>query len=353
MKGWVCICRFGGVGDNLIASSVLRPLKKMGYMIDVISEGDASAVFLNNPFIDKLSIKKQGDVPQEGWQKWFAARSNEYDLLVNLSNSCETRHALHYHNTWFHWPDAYRRKLCAGSYLETACDIVGVPHDFGPLYYPTENEMIEAERLKQKIGPRYVTWILSGSRVDKIYPYAAMAVGRIIRELDIPVVMSGVGEKQNEMAVQMKDHVARQNGTRDRVHIAVAHEAMPKGMRWGIRTAFASIMASDLVITPDTGAAWAVAFEPMPKIVMVSHASAENITKHWVNTETLHADPNRVPCWPCHKLHDSIETCVPNKDLGNAAACISDITVETIVETARKMLYPVRDGVVVLREAAE
>jgi hypothetical protein len=70
----------------------------------------------------------------------------------------------------------------------------------------------------------------------------------------------------------------------------------------------------------------------MPKIVMVSHASAENITKHWVNTTTLHADPNDVPCWPCHRLHDDPSTCVPNKE-ENGARCISYITVEKLVQT--------------------
>jgi hypothetical protein len=66
--------------------------------------------------------------------------------------------------------------------------------------------------------------------------------------------------------------------------------------------------------------------------VMVSHASVENITKHWVNTTTLHADPNRVPCWPCHRLHDDPSTCVVNKE-ENGAACISDVSVENLVRT--------------------
>ena len=36
-SGWVGIARLGGIGDNLIAASVLRPLKKMGYKVDVVS----------------------------------------------------------------------------------------------------------------------------------------------------------------------------------------------------------------------------------------------------------------------------------------------------------------------------
>jgi len=96
-------------------------------------------------------------------------------------------------------------------------------------------------------------------------------------------------------------------------------------------------MQCDLVITPDTGTWWAVAMEPLPKILMVSHASAENIGKHAVNTMVLHADPGRVKCFPCHRLHSDFTTCTPNFE-NNGAACISDISVNTIVETARRML---------------
>src|SRR5262245_4780194 len=113
----------------------------MGYMVEVITSEGAACVYLNNPYIDKLSVKKEGDIPGGAdWQKWFNARAGTYDLLVNLSNSMETRHALHMANTAFWWPVEYRRKLCAGSYLETACDIVGVPYDWAPLFYPTEEE---------------------------------------------------------------------------------------------------------------------------------------------------------------------------------------------------------------------
>jgi hypothetical protein len=93
---------------------------------------------------------------------------------------------------------------------------------------------------------------------------------------------------------------------------------------------------SDLVITPDTGTGWATAMEPMPKILLHSHASKENIAKHWVNTTSLHADTNRVPCWPCHRLHDDMSTCKSAKDNPNAAACMADISVQSIVETVEK-----------------
>lgn len=350
-KGWAGIARLGGIGDNLIASIVLRPLKRLGYMTDMITSETAGCVFQNNPYVDKLSIKKDGDIPGgEDWHKWFASRSNEYELFVNLSNSCETRHALHKGNTAFWWPVEYRRKLCAGSYLETACDIVGVPFEAGPLFFPTDEERERAIRTRnEQIGGPYITWVLSGSRVDKIYPYMAFAITRIIKELGISVVMVGVGGKQFEYAKTIQETVARTNSTDRGLHLALSPDSSDPGghQHWSIRRSLTQAMLSDLVITPDTGVAWAVAMENLPKIMLVSHASEENITKNWVNTTTLHADQNRVPCWPCHRLHDDVSTCVQHSDGIGAAACMGDISVETVLQAVSSKLHQP------LKEAAE
>jgi len=352
MSGWAGVCRFGGVGDNLVAASPCRALKRLGYKVEVITTAkDTHTVFRNNPFIDRISCKEEGEIPggPTEWQMWFANKAREYEVFGNLSHSMEYQHAFFQSQTQFWWPQDYRRKIAAGSYLETAHDIMGVPYIFGPLFFPTEDEQQAAIRMRNKVEGKFLAWVISGSRIDKIYPYAAMAIGRIIVELQIPVILFGVGPKQAEMATQIKDHVTRQNGTRDMFHMAV-QDHQPFESRWPLRTALAGVMAADCVVTPDTGMAWAVAFEEMPKLMMVSHASAENITKHWINTVTLHADTNRVPCWPCHRLHDTEATCVPNKDGGHAAACISDISAQTIVDEVKK-LWRKRTGPT-LREVA-
>jgi hypothetical protein len=123
------------------------------------------------------------------------------------------------------------------------------------------------------------------------------------------------------------------------LHLALSPgDADPGGeQHWSIRRSLTQAYVSDCVITPDTGVGWAVALEAMPKIALLSHASEENITKHWVNTTSLHADINRVPCWPCHRLHDDMSTCKPSKDNPNAAACMADISVQSIVEAVQKV----------------
>ena len=235
--------------------------------------------------------------------------------------------------TEFYWPLAVRRKLCAGSYLETAHDIAGVAYDFGPMYFPTDEEKrLARESIKEKIPGPYLVWVVRGSRVDKVYPYATMAVARINKELGIHVVLVGVGPVQLEMANTIRDHVRRQNSSRELVHVAIPQEGVEQ---WGLRQTLALTLGADLVVSPDTGIAWAVAMEPMPKIILISHASVENIVSHWKNTIALHADPVRVPCWSCHRLHNDISTCVPEKDLGIGAACISDISVELVVTAVK------------------
>jgi hypothetical protein len=72
---------------------------------------------------------------------------------------------------------------------------------------------------------------------------------------------------------------------------------------------------------------------------MLSHASPENITKHWTNTTTLHADQGHVPCWPCHRLHTDGSTCVANHD-NDGPACMADISIDTIVRAVKTALTP-------------
>jgi ADP-heptose:LPS heptosyltransferase len=330
---WACVARFGGIGDNLVAASVLAPLKRMGYMTEMLTSEPNHIVYHHNPHIDKLTVKNADrDLPRNDlpmWQKWMEGRAHEYDVFVHASHSMEGRHSAFKTMTLFWWPPEMRRKLCAGSFLETVHDIAGVPYEFGPLYFVTEEERNNARKVTKIIGDRYVCWVLSGTRIDKVYPYAPNAIGRIIKEIGAPVLLlGGPSEKEQAMADTILNTVTTQNGNRDGLFRAIPEASGEKC--WPLRTSLALVHGASIVVTPDTGPAWAVAMEPMPKIVMVSHASAENITKHWVNTTTLHADPDRVPCWPCHRLHDDIDTCVINKG-GNGAACISDISTETIV----------------------
>ena len=174
-----------------------------------------------------------------------------------------------------------------------------------------------------------------------------MIIARIIKELNVPVVLMGAPGKNFADAQSIEGHVRRQNGSTQGLHIAISPDA--DNPTWPIRRSLAFAQHCDVVVGPDTGLMWSVAFEPMPKVMLLSHASPENITKHWINTTTLHADQNKVPCWPCHRLHNDMSTCTPAKDGVPGAACMADIPVETVMETIKHIWH--RNNVVRLKDA--
>lgn len=349
-KSWAGIVRLGGIGDNLIAASVLRPLKEMGYRVDVISQEPQSCVFENNPYVDKLSVKSdKRDLPQNdprAWNKYFRGRSYEYDKFVNLSNTSEGLLAHFYGSVQFDWPQHFIRQISNRSYLEAVHDAAGVPYTFGPLFFPTGDEKAQAKETRSAIARKKVIgWCITGSRIDKIYPPTALTIARLIHDLDAAVIMFGAPPPARDFAEAkaVQEWVIKQNGSESGLYLALSDD---QRKQWPIRRMLSQVLACDLVIGPDTGPMWAAAMEPMPKIMLHSHASVTNITKHWVNTTSLHADPEKVPCWPCHLLHDNSETCVDKQTeagvkvdpQASGAACISSIRIEAIVAHAAKLL---------------
>jgi ADP-heptose:LPS heptosyltransferase len=303
-------------------------------------------VFQHNPNIDKLSVKTKSEIPLAGleWQKWFRGRSDEFDVFAHLSHSCEGLLAFFQASTQFHWPAHVRRAIANKNYLEMVHDIAGCGYDFGPLFYASEEERDAALKTKAKVGDRCIALCMSGSRNDKLHPLLPTIVARLLSEVGLPVVLVGDPGRNFADAKQIQKYVIDTNGSDKGLHVAISSDPDANGNRaidWPVRRTLSFAQVCDIVIGPDTGIMWGVAFELMPKIMLLGHASPENITKHWLNTITLHADKS-VACWPCHQLHDSEPGqlppyCTPNAQ-GSGAACITSISVETIVQRVKTML---------------
>jgi ADP-heptose:LPS heptosyltransferase len=330
---WACVARQGGFGDNLIASTVLPGLKKRFDYVEVISGKPMHVMFENNPHIDKLTVLDKG-FPDWGdghtWQKWYVDRAKEYAFFANLSHSVECLGVLLRAQTAYWWPQDMRRQLCSKSYLELAHDICGLPYDeIAPDFYPTDEENAQAIETKAKVGERVVGWVLAGSRIDKHHHLADVMIAKVIRDLGLPVVLMGAPGKDYEAAKAVHTEVKKLNRSDDGLYVAISADA--EKPTWPPRRVATMVQHCDVVVGPDSGPMWAVAMHELPKVLLASHAGPTNVTKHWKNTTTLQADPKRVPCFPCHRLHDDNTFCTPNAD-NNGAACISDITVEQVLE---------------------
>ena len=156
MNTWAAIARFGGFGDNLIASSVLPGLKKKHGHVEVYAAKPMHCLFENNPYIDKFTVRENGDPiwgDGHSWQAWFADRAKDYAFFANLSHSCECTGVLMRILTPYWWPVSMRRKLCNRSYLEIVHDICEIPYDeIAPDFFPTEEEKAQAAETKAKVG---------------------------------------------------------------------------------------------------------------------------------------------------------------------------------------------------------
>jgi ADP-heptose:LPS heptosyltransferase len=95
-----------------------------------------------------------------------------------------------------------------------------------------------------------------------------------------------------------------------------------------IRQTLALARECDAVIGGETGVLNAVAFEPdVRKVVLLSHSSRENLTKHWLNAAAI--EPVSTACYPCHRLHYDRRFCPEDPDTG-ASVCQRSIHPDTV-----------------------
>jgi ADP-heptose:LPS heptosyltransferase len=321
------VARLGVIGDQLVASSILPGLKAQGYHVTFMAARPYSEIHRNNPHIDVLREVDEGALGRgqefiEFWKRIGPA----YDRVIHLSESIERTLVYFEDQCQFWWDETARRALSNASYLERTHDLAGVPHDFQPGFFPTEAEAAWAAEQVEGWGAQpLIGVVIAGSNLDKVYPKMGFVVAKLLSLFPRGRVLLFAGKSDRDrMLVETV--------------LKVVHDAVPDGtarlkhaMGWSLRQALTMVQRLQLLIGPDTGLMWAAAMRPeIRKVVLLSHASPTNITKHWLNTATLHADPQEVPCWPCHRLHKRPETCRVQPDTG-AAACIASISPETLM----------------------
>ena len=105
--------------------------------------------------------------------------------------------------------------------------------------------------------------------------------------------------------------------------------------KWGIRQTLTFAQVADLVIGPETGVLNAVANEPMPKMVFLSHSTEENLTRDWVNTISLQSKGTKCKgrgddeAPACHKMLYGWKDCTKDEETGTAQ-CQVDISKEEV-----------------------
>lgn len=325
------VIRYGAIGDQIIAASILPVLKKQGYYITYNVATESQDILRHDPNIDEFLLQDKDQVPnmQLGayWEtlKW----SKRYDKIINLCESIEGALLTLPGRLTNDYSHGARHKLLNHNYLERTHDIADVPHDFAPRFYPTIDEHDDAIAERSKHSGPVIQWALNGSSPHKVYPWVQIVAAWLMQKT--PAHLYFTGDPKDGKLLQ--DAIIRElegNGVdTSRIHAMAGI--------WKIRQTLTFAQVADCVVGPETGVLNAVSFEPMPKVIYLSHSSVENLTKHWVNTHSLTPEEARCPCYPCHRLLSGWDHCNQNKETA-AAQCASSITPERVFETIIRAL---------------
>ncbi len=318
----VCICRFGGFGDMLQMSNILPQLKREGYRVTVMTTPKGQSIVREDPFIDDWLIQDDNQVPNHELGAYWKVQAGRFDKFVNLSESIEGTLLAMPGRANHMWPDAVRRVELNKNYLEWTAQLAEVAYSDEARFYPTVTEVSKAQNYLYEtrseldgnppfgivLKPRFfILWALAGSSVHKFYPWQDSVIAAVMQNLpDAVVILTGdFACEILEQGWENEPRVRRESGKleiRDTLTLA----------KW-----------ADCVVGPETGVLNAVAFEDNAKVIMLSHSSEENLTKHWTNTVSLAAPhDSSVACGngPCHRLHTSTEFCHTHAETG-AAMC--------------------------------
>ncbi len=296
-KKTACVCRFGGFGDMLQASLVFPRLKEQGYHVTVMTTPKGRDIIRHDPHVDDWYILDQDQVPNNELVAFWREQARRFNRFVNLSESIEGTLLALPGRTNHAWPLEVRKKRMNTNYHEWTAELAGVPFKPCRLFYASENEL-ENARTRTGIGDYNqcatfnIMWALSGSSMHKAMPHMDAVIARIMIEMPEARVFL-VGDdacRVLEQGWQREERVVCLSG------------------QMSIRDTLALAQQCRCVVGPETGVLNAVGMDDqVHKVIYLSHSSANNLTKHWTNTQAL--TPEDCPCHPCHLLHYGSEFC--------------------------------------------
>jgi ADP-heptose:LPS heptosyltransferase/predicted SAM-dependent methyltransferase len=317
------LVRLGAFGDALWITSLLPHWKAEGYHITVYTQPQGEEMLRGNPHIDRIICQPQGvfdfgDGKISMWQTaYWMHEAHKYDRFINLIGAVERRLLPQIMEADFYLPLEQRQRVMNHNYIEALYEWAGVKFDAltaRQKFYPNADEMAWAASERAKLDGPVVLINPSGSSVPKWWPYAQELADMLAAERIYSFI---VGD--------MRFTKFRPAGKYGRVI----------GMDWPIRKLMAFAAMADAVVGTESALVNAVAYEPLLKIVLMSHSTHENLTRDWLNTIAI--EPEGLHCYPCHRIHADMTHCTHDRE-ANAAACQSAAKSELVLEHIRRHL---------------
>lgn len=304
------VIRYGAFGDSIQASSILPGLKEQGYHVTFYTSPRAHDVLKHDPHIDAFYLQDTDQVPNQALPHFWENEKAKFDKWINLSETVEGALLALPGRSNHSWPINLRRKLMDVNYFEFTHDFAEVPLPPKPKFYATQEEQSWARKERARIGgDLLIMYSLAGSSVHKVWPWQDQLFARILIKYPQARIVT-VGDEMSQM-------------------LEAGWEKEPRVVcmsgKYSIRQSMALLAECDMVIGPETGMLNAAGHMSMPKILFLSHSSANNLSKYWLNTYSL--EPVNTPCFSCHLMHYSFEHCNRDETSG-VALCATNIGLE-------------------------
>ncbi|MBU0752368.1 MAG: methyltransferase domain-containing protein [Gammaproteobacteria bacterium] len=315
------LVRVGGNGDALWAGSVAAHLHAQGYAVTAYVAKNGEEVLRHDPHIARIVVMPTGLLNDDEMLEFWAHEGPKYDRWVNLIGSVEGRLLPHQSVHEFYLPQGVRHQLMDRNYLDMVHAYAELPAGTPSRqkFYPTEAEIEWARKMRAEIAGPFVLLSPTGSGPFKAWPHAQRFM-ELMADAGIATVM--VGDLQD---LPDLDIVTR-HGT-DYGHVV--------GQEWPLRLAMTMALQADAVVATESVFANAVAMEAMPKVVMLSHSSHENLTRDWVNTAALEAP---VACHPCHRIHNRAAAMCSRDTITGKSACMASYSADAVADLVLKAL---------------
>jgi len=315
------VIRYGGIGDAIIATPVLRALKEEGYHVTFNTSDNGVEIAKHNPNVDKILYQAMDEIPNSALEAYWKVLGKGYDRVVNLSGTIEEELlTIKGRNPEYEWTDDERRaKYGNVNYYDHALKLAGIDRrrENGEIFFSEDEEGLARIWRKTLEGRFIVIWALGGSGPHKRFPYAAMAMAEFARinpEV-LFITVGGHAEKLLELAADDDANYMHRSG------------------RWGIRNTAIAVKYADLVVGPETGVLNMAGCFNTPKICMLSHSSWANLCKHWVND---HSVQSRQHCSPCHKMIYSLKECPVNEQF-KVSACAAEFDPSDLIPRMKEV----------------
>lgn len=297
----VCVVINERWGDIIQASGILPELKRQGYHITFSTSQAWGGVIQHDPHIDQLLMS-------------YEPVTSGYDRIVNLQGQLAGRLFAIPPLKLFWKTEEERRVICNKNYSEQLADAAGVPFLPESKFYPSATESASAKMYFGNKGFFNIVWCLAGSTFDKCNPHHTEAIQMVLDNIPEALISLNGDDSCRKLEQRWSNNGRVRKGC----------GVVP------IRMSMSFAREADCVVGPDTGLMQAVAYEPVGKVLMLSHTTIENISKHWLNTDTLTA--KSVDCYPCHRVHDSPQHCNVDAATGYAL-CQQSITAQRIFDS--------------------